>query len=801
MQLTGLSVFLGQLSDRVTVAFLDAGRGVSKDGDIGDDVLGSIRSAQYQAIFSLAPMMMAINIFNAATLISLQFIVNRLTFGTVCWGLVVLAFALLTLSKTKQLSRHKVRSYASPRGPGAIVLSSTILATIWTYPVLFILPGGGVTEVAFIAAMTAGMITGGAFALYPIALATLSYFAIIFVAAVVGLSLSIVDPVLPFVAMMTAFFLVILWSSTRHTGLFLSEFKGKVEAVRQRDMISLLLGKFHENSGSWLWQSDKNLKLSAASQPLLRALGFSQNMSNLPDMAALFNMISAAASSAKYTDVFNALKDNPDEFKANYFELKLTAIDLLGRERILIIAGSRSKSEQGMTLGYHGYVKDITDEVKANARVQYLATHDAMTGLLNYTEFYRKCENLFGEKYQQDTILFIFVDSDNLKSINDNFGHAVGDKMIETVGERLFDIVGEDGLIGRKGGDEFLVCKGFDTIEQAQNFAKKTHALLCESLEFEGRIVPLTCSLGVSIWQGDRIDISTLELEADRALYQAKAGGKAGLEFYDADMGAELSKERQLAHDIKSALAGDELSLVFQPAVKVQTNQIAGAEALLRWNHPVFGYIRPDIIVRIAAQEACNFELALYVMQKAITAAMDWPDHAFVSVNVTASEMQDSRFAGHVLSLLQQTGFPFERLCIEITESEVLENTSSATENLRRLRQAGISIAVDDFGAGYSSLSYLHKYPSDCVKVDRSLVTDCHLRPNGQTILSAVNKMIKATGSRIIVEGVETNDELQVITAAGFTTVQGYIFYKPMVAKDISKLFNQMHQTRTDNCA
>ncbi|WP_208351984.1 putative bifunctional diguanylate cyclase/phosphodiesterase [Pseudaestuariivita rosea] len=784
-----LSGFFGRVGDQMMTRLLNRGD-TSEGAEISQDMTGVIRGAQFSAILSVTPTMMIANLCNAIALLILEVSLNNMTPVTALWCLLVCSFVIKGFTGVKRIRKTGFRHSVSSRATGAIVTSSVFLAIVWMYPVLYIMPQGGLLEVAFIAALTAGMIAGGALSLYPLPLAAMLYSGMLFTASVVGLIISGVDQLGPFLIVMGAFFAVVVSSSNRHTGLFLSEFKGKIDAERQRDMISLLLGQFHQNSGSWLWQADKNMVFSTTSKPLLLALGFSENVSQMPKISEFLNMISARAADDRYQDQFEILNSGAS-LVGGQFEVKVKAQDLHGRERVLIIAGSRANDDTNLTLGYQGYVKDITQEAKANARVHYLATHDVATGIFNYAEFCRRSSEFIEAVPGPDTvILFLFVDSDNLKSVNDNFGHAAGDKLIETVADRIGQLVGQDGLVGRKGGDEFLVCKSFDTDQDARAFAHCVHEALSRGLDHKGRSVPLSCSIGVSLQTALEANPAELELEADRALYRAKMAGKARLVFYDAKMGEELKQERQLALDLKSAIDKGQLNLVFQPFVSVNGQNIVGAEALLRWQHPVFGPIRPDKIVKLAAEEGCSFDLALYVLQNAISTASTWPDPIFVSVNITASELQDSRFSSEVIHLLQAIDFAPDRLCIEITESEVLETSDAVANNLRKLRQEGISIAVDDFGAGYSSLSYLHKYPADCVKVDRSLVTNCDLRQNGQVVLSAVHKMIHATGSRIIIEGVETQEELQVVKAAGYGIVQGYIFYKPMPAEDLIPLFN-----------
>ena len=782
---------LGRLSDCLTDLLLRK-QSAPASADLVRDRQGFVRKAQLSAIMATSRPMMIANICNAMALVALEHHVGRLDLPVLLWAATVLAFAGSGLSSAREFYKKPGKSVASVRAPGKVVLSSLVLALIWCYPLLFILPFGDLLEVAFISALTAGMVAGGALALYPVPLAGFIYIAILSSVAFVTVVLTGVLPSLPFGLVIGAFALVVAFSVRRHTGMFLSELVGKLEAERQRDMVNLLLDTYQGEGGQYLWRSDSWLNLTTLPEPLFQMIGLEHAKpptSNLIDILRNAEAVGYDPESAFTYSNFNAL-NRPAH---SDFEMTLR----IHNGRVLKLAG-RSEVDEGVgQIGFHGYLKDVTGEVRATEKVYHLATRDTMTGLLNYQEFSRRAAaKLEAMKEQSGDALFIFLDADNLKTVNDNFGHAIGDQLIVAIAERLGEQMPDDSLVARKGGDEFVaLITGAGDLD-VTDWANDTIKAICGCFCCADLQIPVSCCLGVSLSPHDTARLEALELEADRALYFAKSQGKRQARIYDETIGEQIQRDRMLALDLGAAMTDGKLRLVFQPIVDLRTDAIIGAEALLRWRHPTFGDVSPEKVVSIAQAEALGPALLEYVLGRAMTQAALWPTQAFVSVNMHSADLQRGNLKTRVADILESTGFPANRLWLEVTESESLRDSIAVQDNLNALRASGVSIAIDDFGAGYSSLSYLSRYPSDVIKIDKSLIRGCDHSESNKIIIKAMKSLASVSGWKVVAEGVESQREIDVLKKDGFEMVQGFACHKPLSPTAMRSLLDGLDETR-----
>ncbi len=773
-----LAVGLGQLSDRLTMRFLDYTEIAPTSSSVKAEELSIIRQAQLSAVMSLSPAMMIANICNASALVLLEWRQDSLTLATCIWSVVVVMFAGYGLFSARRFRRSAPRRCSSRGAPGKIVISSAFLAVIWSYPVLFLMFGGTLLDMMFISALTAGMIAGGALALYPVPLATLVYIGILSAAALPQVLFGTTEQTLPFVMVTAAFIVIVLSAVKRHAGLFLSELLRKLEAERQRDTVTLLLESHQGADGQCLWRSDDDLQLKTDLAPLAQMLGLGAK-ADMPN--GLTEFLIACAAQSYDNQAAEALSDllSSETGRPDYFELMIVA----NQASIFKLVGRKAKADGGPSDGYNGYLKDVTVETRAQEEIYRLATRDAMTDLLNYAEFVRRGtamlsrDQTFGDS---GVTAFLFVDADNLKTVNDTLGHATGDNLLVTIAQRLRDLLPDGSIIARKGGDEFLALVACSSRRAAEKISKQVLSALNQTFRTIGNEVHLSCSVGVSIHPGNETTLQQLELEADRALYHAKSLGKRQLTVYDAASGRLIGQDRVLAKDLGEAVRLGDFYLEFQPIVHSADLRIAGAEALLRWFHPELGLVDPEKIVRLAAKRGNGSGVLDFVLRNACDAALSWPDQTFVSVNVVAGDLQRHSFSAQILATLDELKFPGKRLWLELTESEHLENNSAVLDNLNALRAAGIIVAIDDFGAGYSSLSYLDHFPSDVVKIDRSLVKDCYRRVSSRIIMNAIKDLAAVNDFQVVAEGIESDIELNTVIAAGVDFVQGFALYGPL---------------------
>ncbi len=782
------ATYLGQLSDYLTTRMLSQHR-TDASADLVRDRQGVVRKAQISAIMATSQPMMIANILNIAALIALEHHVGSLSGWTLAWSAIVVAFAIYGLRSAHRFKKAPRRPTASPRAPGKIVISSALLALVWCYPLIVLLPHGELLEVAFLSALVAGMIAGGALALYPVPLAGLLYTSTLSCVAFVMIIFNGILPILPFGIVIAAFCFIVYFSVRRHTSMFLSELLGKMEAERQRDVVALLLDTFQGEGGQYIWRADKDLTLKTDPEPLCQMLGLPAPKMAEPNLLTILDQAKATDHNPDFSMQVSHLQ-SPDNTLSGNFETTLK----IHHDRVIRLASRPDPGESGPTAGYHGYIKDVTAETQAKAKIYQLATRDTMTSLLNYSTFNERARNALADLANTDQkALFVFIDADNLKPVNDNFGHAAGDVLIRTLASRFEAQFHLPSLIGRKGGDEFVALAFVppDTDETA--WGRDLVACINGRFHFGEAEIPLSCCIGISVADDVSASLRALEVEADRALYRAKSRGKGEVSVYDAAIGIEIHRDRLLANDIQDAMQKRHLTLEFQAIVDLKTDAIVGAEALARWDHPILGAINPEKVVAVAQAEGLGPAFLDYILQVAATNAKAWPGARFLSVNMNSADLQQTNLASRVADILCKTGFAPQRLWLEVTETGLLLDSDAVQANLRDLRAQGIRIAIDDFGTGYSSLGYLGRYPTDILKIDKSLIEDLDTDESSQIIVKAIRELAQTNGFQLVAEGVETQNITRELNAAGIEMGQGFAFYRPMTPARFSRLLHRRH--------
>lgn len=578
--------------------------------------------------------------------------------------------------------------------------------------------------------------------------------------------------------------MVVVFSMTRHTGLFLEELAGKLEAEQQGEMMNLLLGTYQGQGDQFIWRSNASFELLGAAEPLFQLLDISPRMVTNCNLKTA--MMEAGVEAAHDCD-----QDLLSEILAHgtgltqRFEVTLRVQE----GRFFRFAGRPILDESGEVSSFYGYLKEITEEVQITERFRHLATRDAMTGLLNHREFTKQADSLlFSYRGDPERVRFLFVDADNLKSINDNLGHAVGDQLILEMSSRLRKILPSDSLIARKGGDEFVCLVFLNEDISFDEWSDLIKAKLLGSFRYGGVEVPLSCCFGTTAMTRNTARSEAMELEADRALYHAKSKGRGQSCIYDDKLGSQIHRRRGLSKDLSKALENDDLFLLFQPILRTSDKTILAVEALLRWQHPKFGFVSPEEVVDIAQHEGLSHVLFRFVLSRAIRQASEWPSNCCLSINVAGSCLNDIAFPDIVKAVVKAEKFSIARIWLEVTEAEDLHENQIAILNLVTLRSMGIQVAIDDFGTGYSSFSYLNQFPCDIVKIDRSLVQNCDANVSSGIIIDAMNELAIINGFKIVAEGVETDCVHERLRISNISMMQGYWFHRPISADAISKL-------------
>ena len=425
---------------------------------------------------------------------------------------------------------------------------------------------------------------------------------------------------------------------------------------------------------------------------------------------------------------------------------------------------------------------------EALARASFLAAHDLLTGLPN--------RGLFGDRLRQALSMarrdgrpmaVLCLDLDRFKEVNDTLGHAAGDTLLKVVTARLLAMLRESDTLARLGGDEFAVIQPrAEQPKAAAALARRLIEALEAPIEIDGCQARVGVSIGIAMTdRWGSADPTQLLRDADLALYQAKESGRGGYRFFAPEMNRKLQERRAIETDLRAALEKGGLRLAYQPQVSLATGEVTGAEALLRWTRPGSGEVPPDRFIPVAEETGLIGPMGQWVLQEACRRAATWPDGITVAVNVSPVQFRQSDLYEAVMAALEASGLPPQRLEIEITEGVLLGDTEEILATLRRLRDAGVRIAMDDFGTGYSSLVYLQKFPFDKVKIDRSFIRNLESDPSAAAILRAVMGMSQALGLRTLAEGVETIAQAERLRSEGCEAAQGYLFGRPLAPEEL----------------
>ena len=457
--------------------------------------------------------------------------------------------------------------------------------------------------------------------------------------------------------------------------------------------------------------------------------------------------------------------------------------------------------------------EDVTDSRRADLRMAYMARHDALTDLPNRVLFREKLEDAVARARRGQGLALHCLDLDQFKAVNDTLGHPVGDALLQAVAARLLERTRASDTVARLGGDEFAVVQTpIERAADAANFAERLIAMLDEPFVVAGHQIIIGTSIGIAIAPQDAVDTDQLLKCADLALYRAKAEGRAVYRLFQTEMDSQMQARRVLELDLRNALRGNQMELVYQPLIDLRTRSVAGFEALLRWRHPTKGLLPPDRFIPLAEEIGAILPIGEWVLRRACAVAATWPDRLpgrladrlpsqlpgqlpdqlKIAVNISPVQFRSRGLVGIVASALRDSGLAPDRLELEITETVLLHDTTATLATLHDLRALGVRIAMDDFGTGYSSLSYLRQFPFDRIKIDPSFIRELGTPGDCSAIVRAVTALSRELGMATTAEGVETREQLSALARAGCTDAQGFLFSRPVAETAIAELLRTM---------
>ena len=767
-----------------------------------DSISSRFRAEQIAAVIRLTPLSVFANLLNVA-LIIITFWHTPQSLSLIVWGCLLSGWILLGARPWLALKRGEWREHASRRALRQANRHAAALGLLWATGAVIASGNPDHHPTIIVCIISIGMLCAGSFALSTIPKAAIVYTFILGI----GCELTILrNPSLQrwdLALLLLVYCLVVTAAVITSARTFGARLMAEADAAQQQQLVSLLLHDFETHANDWLWELD--------------AQGFLKNPSNR--LANLWGRRLEDLRRKPFIDLFELPSSDDEDTEGR------TALELL-RERLhqghpfrnlvvpLMAHGSRRwwqltakplLDDKGKTCGWRGVGSDITERRNANREMNRLANFDALTGLANRHQFNTRLQHLASSLRANDrSFVLMFLDLDNFKTVNDSLGHAVGDKVLQAIAHRLQQAIRNGDLLARLGGDEFaLISWGEDSVQNSTIIAQRLLACFQEPCQIDGLNLQIGCSIGIVLSPIHSDDPDTLLKNADMALYAAKSAGRNTFYFYETGMALTAQKRLNALNDMRRVLesvpcikqlsAGvregfrwdmamklPEFELFFQPQVKLETGDIIGFEALVRWRHPELGLVPPSEFISIAEESNMIIPLGVWVLMEACKLASRWPEPWRLAVNISASQFSHGSLILVVKRALELSGLAPERLELEITESLLIQDAHSTRISLDELRGLGVRVALDDFGTGYSSLAYLRNFPLNQLKIDRSFVSALQADRSALAIVTAIIQLANALDLETTAEGIESPAEVEILRQCGCLLGQGYLFATPM---------------------
>ena len=567
-------------------------------------------------------------------------------------------------------------------------------------------------------------------------------------------------------------------------GIFANRIALEIERKSAGDELRLAASVFNENVEA-IMIADRDTSILRVNPAFSRITGYSGDEA----IGQSTNMLKSGRQDREfYAEFWNALLED------NVWQGEIWNRCKDGRiipvwQTISVVRDASGEIEQFISI-----FSDISEKKLSEERIYHLAHYDVLTGLPNRSSFHKGFEDalLHAERHSRRVAL-LFLDLDHFKLINDASGHPAGDELLKQVALRLKETVREEDTVARLGGDEFTVLlDDIHSVEDASLVAEKILQQLAKPFRLDHSELVITASIGISLFPNDGNDVSTLLKNADTAMYRAKERGRNNFQFFTVEMNTRALERLSLQSALRSALKRNEFLLHYQPQVDMQSGEIIGLEASVRWQHPEQGLVPPGIFIPVAEESGLIVPLGEWVMKEACTQNRRWLDEGLpavrIAVNLSGRQFVRQDLLGVVRKVLDEAGLEPQYLELELTESTIMEHVDETIETLLALRKLGVHFAIDDFGTGYSSMAYLKRFTIDKLKIDQSFVRDLATDSDDAAIVTATIAMAHNLNLTVIAEGVETEEQLHFLKDNGCEQMQGYYFSRPLPAQEITEL-------------
>ncbi|MBS1797505.1 MAG: EAL domain-containing protein [Acidobacteria bacterium] len=536
------------------------------------------------------------------------------------------------------------------------------------------------------------------------------------------------------------------------------------------------------NDGLWDW--DLVHEDIYYSQRWMDILGIVPDGKCVPTRNCWFNLIHPEERDAVVAELEAHL-----EGRIEHFENEHRILHRDGEYRWVLIRGQAVRDETGRAVRIAGSLTDITKRKRAEEKLAYDAIHDNLTGLPNRKNLMLRLERSIERKRYQPNYNFavLFIDLDRFKTVNDTLGHYAGDELLQSITEKLCGVVRPNDMVARLGGDEFIVLiDNVKNIEQVTSIAERILGELQKPVHISGQDIYSSASIGIVLNSTEHNTPDEIVRDADLAMYRAKVKGKARYEIFDIQMHSGAISALQLEIDLRRAIKNKEFLLYYQPIVALGTENIAGFEVLIRWNHPTRGVVPPNDFIPLAEETGLILPIGSWVMRESCRQMSDWQkeypsaENLLISINLSARQLEQPDLISQIVEILDETGLSPRCMKLEITESVVMNNAEQSVKTIDELRKMGIRVSIDDFGTGYSSLSYLHRFPIDTLKIDRSFVMRIGEGGESSEIVQTIINLASNLGMEVVAEGVETAEQLNFLRGINCGFGQGYYYSRPI---------------------
>ena len=713
----------------------------------------------------LAPFFAAANV-TGAVLLSAALLGRAPPLYLLVWTGLVAVINLLAMSWARNQAVTRV-GRSGRAVPPALLLGDVVgRAAVWLSLPLFLFPGLSANDQIIAGTLMAGVGIAG------LGLVVLPSCAMAWMTAFTGgvsAALLMARTTIPFQSMLAILFtlgVAIIGVMTVSRWAF-RQLEANADMGTQSESAALLLKEYEQRGVGWLWQVDGDNRVSYISSRMSALLGKPSSQILGQSLPALLGGHAELGRVLLARQAFNALEMDLKSARGT---------------RWISMAGDPIIDTAGRFEGFRGVGSDITDVRRTQERLTHLANVDVLSGLPNRA----RVRQLLGEALRAAVTgnvpcAILFLDLDGFKPVNDTFGHPKGDAVLQAVAKRLCDEVGEDGHVGRMGGDEFaIVIPDAQSRRKVEQLSDRIIVAIAQPYMIDQTEIRIGVSVGCSFGPIDGATVDDLILKADLALYEAKGAGRGIARYFSSELQSEQEDRVKLESDLRQALDGKQFHLAFQPLVSAKSQKLVGFEALLRWNHPQRGLVPPYLFIPVAEECGLMGAIGEFVIDEACRAASQWPEPITVALNISPKQIVKAGLPNLIAQSLAKYKLPANRIELEVTEGVFLGDSNMTLDVLSRLRSLGVGIALDDFGTGYSSIGYLNKAVFHKLKIDGSFVRAAGTQPGNVAIIQSIVQLAKSFRMSVTAEGVETAEDFERMKALGVDTIQGYLFGKPL---------------------